>query len=248
MSTTIFNPTNIIYYVLFQRKYFLVDCTIQAIQNGWCYTGCEACTKKIEAGLPEYDCCKSRQTKTSQRYRIQLEVYDETGGADLVLLDKLSESLLGTTAQTLYQQNGNDSSTPPQMISKLASKTIKVQVQVNEYNMKTGRNEFTVTKIIEPPTDKKTTAKVSKKNPTTSEKKSLTYATILQEPEPVSQKTTTNLQDQINDATVPITTLMTNETINNELSDDNVPIASLKKKGKKRKLRKRKHQVSDEDT
>ncbi|CAN1320758.1 hypothetical protein LINPERPRIM_LOCUS31822, partial [Linum perenne] len=29
-----------------KHKFFLVDCTIKGIRNGWCYTGCQACAKK----------------------------------------------------------------------------------------------------------------------------------------------------------------------------------------------------------
>ncbi|CAN0904174.1 hypothetical protein LINGRAHAP2_LOCUS22940, partial [Linum grandiflorum] len=142
---------------------YLVESTIQAIKNGWCYTGCETCPKKIEPGLPYYYGCKSQRTETNQRFRIQLEVYDETGGVEMVILDRLSETMLGTTAQSLHQQNGNDSNTLPQIITTLLGKNFKAQVQVNDYNIRTGRNEYTVTKIVDGPNEKQTHTKVLKK-------------------------------------------------------------------------------------
>ncbi|CAN0916125.1 hypothetical protein LINGRAHAP2_LOCUS29543, partial [Linum grandiflorum] len=133
-----------------KHKYYLVESTIQAIKNGWCYTGCETCPKKIEPGLPDYYCCKSQRTETNQRFRIQLEVYDETGGAEMVLLDRLSETMLGTTAQSLHQQNGNDISTVPQIITTLLGKNFKAQVQEDgPGSPKTSQEGNTSTTIIE---------------------------------------------------------------------------------------------------
>ncbi|CAN0881353.1 hypothetical protein LINGRAHAP2_LOCUS14191, partial [Linum grandiflorum] len=93
------------------------------------------------------------------RFRIQLEVYDETRGVEMVLLDRFSETMLGTTAQSLHQQNGNDSSTLPQIITTLLGKNFKAQVQVNDYNIRTGRNEYTITKIVDGPKEKQTHTK-----------------------------------------------------------------------------------------
>ncbi|CAN1827835.1 Replication protein A 70 kDa DNA-binding subunit C [Linum perenne] len=134
-----------------QDKYFIVSCRTEALKDGWCYTGCESCSKKVDDKVPDYFCCKIVRTNTTARYRIQLEVFDDTNKSDLVLLDNLGESILGLPAERLYQINGNDRVNPPILITNLVGKEMKVQVQVKAYNIRTGRNEFTITQIIDAP-------------------------------------------------------------------------------------------------
>ncbi|CAN1125820.1 hypothetical protein LINPERHAP2_LOCUS3077, partial [Linum perenne] len=134
-----------------KHKFFLVDCTIKGVRNGWCYMGCQACAKKVVNAVPDYFCCKKARTETSPRYRIQLEVCDDTDESDFVLLDHLAESILGLTAKKLYELNGNETEIPPVLVMNLMDKSMKIQVQVNEYNIRTARNEFTITKILDAP-------------------------------------------------------------------------------------------------
>ncbi|CAN1247553.1 hypothetical protein LINPERPRIM_LOCUS6377 [Linum perenne] len=84
-------------------------------------------------------------------YRIQLEVRDDTDESDFVLLDHLAESILGLTAKKLYELNGNETEIPPVLVMNLMDKSMKIQVQVNEYNIRIARNEFTITKILDAP-------------------------------------------------------------------------------------------------
>ncbi|CAN1185361.1 hypothetical protein LINPERHAP2_LOCUS37497, partial [Linum perenne] len=42
-----------------QNNYYIVECTIKGVKNGWCYFGCSNCPKKVEEGVDEYFCCRS---------------------------------------------------------------------------------------------------------------------------------------------------------------------------------------------
>ncbi|CAN1127847.1 hypothetical protein LINPERPRIM_LOCUS29865 [Linum perenne] len=121
--------------------------------DGVIYFGCSNCPKKVEEGVDEYFCCRSVRTETALRYRVQLQVSDNTAEADLVILDSEGQKWIGETAQTLFEFNGQNSSIPPQKISILVGKELKVQVQVNRYNISNTRNEFTVTKILAGPNE-----------------------------------------------------------------------------------------------
>ncbi|CAN1221179.1 hypothetical protein LINGRAPRIM_LOCUS194 [Linum grandiflorum] len=134
-----------------KHKYFIVKCTIKCIKDGWCYTGCQLCSKKVEDGVPDYICCNILRTETAKRFRIQMEVADGTSEANLVVLDNLGQVLLGTTATSLFELSDSDSRNPPSVLTKMVDTAIEVQVQVNEYNIQTIRHEFTVTKIIASP-------------------------------------------------------------------------------------------------
>ncbi|CAN1820071.1 hypothetical protein LINPERHAP1_LOCUS28956 [Linum perenne] len=92
-----------------------------------------------------------KQSDMTCRYRIQLEVRDATDESEFILLDYLAKSVLGLTAKKLYELNGNDTEIPPVLVMNLEDKAMKVQVQVTDYNIRTARNEFTITKILEAP-------------------------------------------------------------------------------------------------
>ncbi|CAN0871679.1 hypothetical protein LINGRAHAP2_LOCUS9911, partial [Linum grandiflorum] len=143
-----------------KHKYFIVKCTIKCIKDGWCYTGCQLCSKKVEDGVPDYICCNILRTETAKRFRIQMEVADGTSKANLVVLDNLGQVLLGTTATSLFELSDSDSRNPPSVLTKMVDTAIEVQVQVNEYNIQTVRHEFTVTKIIASPSLEKVSESV----------------------------------------------------------------------------------------
>ncbi|CAN0866488.1 hypothetical protein LINGRAHAP2_LOCUS9291 [Linum grandiflorum] len=217
------------------------------------------------------------------RFRIKLEVYDETGGADFVVLDNLAKNLLGTTVETLYHQNGNDSSTPPHMLTKLVNTSFKVQVQVNEDNIKTGRNEFTVTKILNSPTniefafqeENPDGAKITTKSLEDDLGDDIPIACLKRRKkctitkEAKTPRDSHTIYQNNNSATThkASPTTKAKQIMEDDLSDDIAPITILKAKGKrlkklhdvttpteipiktvkKRTLRKRQQQISDDE-
>ncbi|CAN1139976.1 Replication protein A 70 kDa DNA-binding subunit B [Linum perenne] len=216
-----------------KHKFYMLDCTIKAVRNGWCYTGCQTCAKKVADDVPDYFCCKKVRTETSPRYRIQLEVRDDTNESDFVLLDYLAESILGLTAKKLYEINGNDTENPPILIMNLVDKVLKVLVRVTEYNIRTARNEFTITKIvdapkaIQSPTSPEHVAHFDKSPPSSNSPKS-----CVSKLGPTSPKSSTVIEEGCENSKGAA--VKYNDEIEDELSDE-APLATIRKRLKRRK-------------
>ncbi|CAN1298844.1 hypothetical protein LINPERPRIM_LOCUS23971 [Linum perenne] len=99
-----------------KNKYFIVQCTIKAVKNGWCYTGCKVCPLRVEEDVDEYHCsnCKVDRKESAARCRVQLQVVDSTDEtADFVILDTIGEAFFSTEANTLFHSSGANKSIPP---------------------------------------------------------------------------------------------------------------------------------------
>ncbi|CAN1304832.1 hypothetical protein LINPERPRIM_LOCUS26325 [Linum perenne] len=103
-------------HVHVQNKYFIVQCTIKAVKNGWCYTGCKVCPLRVEEDVDEYHCsnCKVDRKESAARFRVQLQVVDSTDEtADFVILDTIGEAFFSIEANTLFHSSGANKSIPP---------------------------------------------------------------------------------------------------------------------------------------
>ncbi|CAN1143065.1 hypothetical protein LINPERHAP2_LOCUS13405, partial [Linum perenne] len=99
-----------------RNKYFIVQCTIKAVKNGWCYTGCKVCPLRVEEDVDEYHCsnCKVDRKESAARFRVQLQVVDSTDEtADFVILDTIGEAFFSIEANTLFHSSGANKSIPP---------------------------------------------------------------------------------------------------------------------------------------
>ncbi|CAN1182207.1 hypothetical protein LINPERPRIM_LOCUS40725 [Linum perenne] len=145
--------------------------------------------------------------------------------------------MLGMPAIKLYEIVGEDRENPPILIANLIGKEIKVQVQVNAYNIKTARTEFTITNIIVAPIailssaspEHVTTLGESPKSPKSCV--SALHSATLQ-----SSKQAENCKDKFKVAAIQF-----NEDDQDELSDD-VPLATIRKR-----LKRRRYQISDDE-
>ncbi|CAN1821271.1 hypothetical protein LINPERHAP1_LOCUS29434, partial [Linum perenne] len=70
--------------------------------------------------------------------------------ANLIILDTVSETFLGKDAKTVYRESELDTCLPPSIIAKLIGQDIKVQLQLNYYNIKNTIHVFTITKFLIP--------------------------------------------------------------------------------------------------
>ncbi|CAN1164079.1 hypothetical protein LINPERHAP2_LOCUS25379 [Linum perenne] len=174
------------------------------------------------------------------RYRIQLEVRDATDESEFILLDYLAKSVLGLTAKKLYELNGNDTEIPPVLVMNLEDKAMKVQVQVTDYNIRTARNEFTITKILEAPrATQSPTSPEHVKNLGESPPSSHLPKSCVSKLGTTSPKSSTIIKKP--DKKFKGAAVTYNAEMEDELSDD-APLATIRKK-----LKKRKCDISDDE-
>ncbi|XP_050289755.1 uncharacterized protein LOC126727899 [Quercus robur] len=86
-------------------------------------------------------------------YRIQVQVQDETGSTTFILFDKGAEKIISKTAKELAEIHEEmlklDENTLPKEIQKIIGNEYLFQLHLDEYNLKYGKENFTVSKILE---------------------------------------------------------------------------------------------------
>ncbi|RYR23893.1 hypothetical protein Ahy_B02g057383 [Arachis hypogaea] len=160
-----------------QEKIFTILATINGIDDkfGWNYVECEKCHKKAYKKGDNYICGTCNQTPQypTIRFRIQLKVSDQSATATFVLFDGEAKKLLGTTASNLITlQKSNDLETLPQL-KNLCNLTLIFEVKLNEFNLKEGSQQYTVTKTFVP------TKNTEQQHPLQQIKQELTSPTLI---------------------------------------------------------------------
>ncbi|CAN1136499.1 hypothetical protein LINPERPRIM_LOCUS21132 [Linum perenne] len=86
-------------------KVFMVQCIVTGVNYGWSYNGCanDMCLRKIEDVMENYVCgfYDHKMLKTVARYRVSMNVFDSTGTAEFILLDKEGVKYYGIKAEDL---------------------------------------------------------------------------------------------------------------------------------------------------
>ncbi|RYR58006.1 hypothetical protein Ahy_A05g023668 [Arachis hypogaea] len=138
----------------YQKKIFTILATINGIDDkfGWNYVECEKYHKKAYKKGDNYICGTCNQTPQypTIRFRIQLKVSDQSTTATFVLFDGEAKKLLDTiTSNLITIQKSNDLEVPPQL-KNLCNLTLIFEVKLNEFNLKEGSQQYTVTKTFVP--------------------------------------------------------------------------------------------------
>ncbi|GMY08050.1 replication protein A 70 kDa DNA-binding subunit A-like [Fagus crenata] len=87
-------------------------------------------------------------------YRIQTEVEDATGSTTFILFDNEVEKIIPKTAKELAEMQDEE-------LEKIIGKEYIFQLHLDEYNLKYGRENYTVSRIFDPD--------ISEKNSTSNE-------------------------------------------------------------------------------
>ncbi|XP_050217705.1 replication factor A protein 1-like [Mercurialis annua] len=137
-----------------QEHQYTVMATIDAINStfGWHYTSCNSCNKKlaIEDGSQICNTCNKACAYPISRYKIHLQVSDITGTTSFVLFDKEAEHLLHVNATLLMQKQGFGNFEVPNLINNLCGKKFIFKIKVNDYNLKQGLENYSISKIFNP--------------------------------------------------------------------------------------------------
>ncbi|KAM4072482.1 hypothetical protein ACB094_11G141100 [Castanea mollissima] len=140
-------------------KDLLVTCNAKIIninnKYGWYYVACLICKTKVKQVKGALWCerCKNQPKFAVPSYRIQVQVQDETGSTTFILFNKGAERIISKTAKELAEMQEEilklDGNTIPKEIEKIVGNEYLFQLHLDEYNLKYGKENYTVSKILD---------------------------------------------------------------------------------------------------
>ncbi|CAI0423599.1 unnamed protein product [Linum tenue] len=87
-------------------KLFAIEGKVIQVRPNWCYMGCAVCPRKVEEDLEEYFCghCKTTSSIAKAKFRVKLQVQDDTGEADFAILEHEAEYYVASVDHDPLQQ------------------------------------------------------------------------------------------------------------------------------------------------
>ncbi|KAL3648628.1 hypothetical protein CASFOL_005031 [Castilleja foliolosa] len=141
-------------YLIDQPINFWVCAMIGNVIGDWSYLACPKCSKKLEPCGSENicdSCYKSFKTGT-HRYKVQLEVSDQTANVYILLWDREAEKLIGRPCQELREEYVNSDNTDlPSDLYKLVDQTVLFKIKVEKKNLHKDNAVFPVTRLVTDP-------------------------------------------------------------------------------------------------
>ncbi|KAL3623237.1 hypothetical protein CASFOL_032053 [Castilleja foliolosa] len=150
------NPIETI-FIVDEPVNFWVCAIVGSIIGDWSYLACTKCNKKLDRVGLEYICdvCH-KTTKTGvYKYKLQLEVLDQTGNVSLLCWDRESEKLIGRPCQELREEyveilKANKTELPVSLL-KLVDQTVLFKVKVETKQLHKDNAVFMVTRLVTDP-------------------------------------------------------------------------------------------------
>ncbi|KAJ9561675.1 hypothetical protein OSB04_006835 [Centaurea solstitialis] len=116
------------------------------------YMGCKACCRKVTPVDGIYTCrppCNLESKNALTLYKIHLRVRDETGTISCVVLQKVAERLVDSSALKLLNKSDPNSNEFPSEITALCGQKFVFRLSLSEYNINHGSDAFIVNKVFE---------------------------------------------------------------------------------------------------
>ncbi|XP_021980190.1 uncharacterized protein LOC110876324 [Helianthus annuus] len=160
--------------VFLQEMSCVVVATIKIVQEeyGWFYAACRKCFKKV-MGKSEYlqnvenvsddilrlpatslVCikCHTECTSITTKFKVQVQMQDESGSISFVMFDRDVQKLLGLAASDIRERQvkANDTGFPHE-IFRLVDKKAAFKIDVSEFNHKNDYRVYTVQKTCDDP-------------------------------------------------------------------------------------------------
>ncbi|KAL3625941.1 hypothetical protein CASFOL_030470 [Castilleja foliolosa] len=133
---------------------FWVCAMIGSIVGDWSYLTCPKCNKKMEPVGKVYICdgCYKSHKTGIHRYKLHLDVVDQTANVTILIWDREAEKLIGRPCQELrekYIENlKSDKTDLPTDLNKLVDQTILFKVKVERKNFHKENAFFQVTRLV----------------------------------------------------------------------------------------------------
>ncbi|KAK2397669.1 hypothetical protein QL285_059222 [Trifolium repens] len=114
---------------------------------GWFYQACTKCASRIDFMGGQLYCGKCKMPRTAvPKFRVHLQVIDDTGSITFVMFDRVVFQILGRTAQDLLDGMNNEH-TYPQELNVFVNKRILFKVEVTDANLYRNWRGYTVKKL-----------------------------------------------------------------------------------------------------
>ncbi|XP_047336538.1 uncharacterized protein LOC124940069 [Impatiens glandulifera] len=86
----------------------------------------------------------------AEKYKLEIEVGDESGAALFVLFDRVVNKLVNLTVSDLLQLHPSCDKDLPLPLSSMSSRKLVFQVKITDYNLKKKSHNFTIIKVFDP--------------------------------------------------------------------------------------------------
>ncbi|CAL1387632.1 unnamed protein product [Linum trigynum] len=132
---------------------FAVEGQVIQVRSNWFYMGCVGCPRKVEEDLDEYFCghCNTTSKTAAAKYRVKLQLQDDSGDADFAILEREGLRFFGVMADVLFQGNQRNKEPIPRQIEQVVSMKLKVHVKLTQFNFINPQAEYTVACIEHDP-------------------------------------------------------------------------------------------------
>ncbi|KAF8093646.1 hypothetical protein N665_0381s0006 [Sinapis alba] len=143
-----------------------IECTIEAIDTDWAwfYFGCNRHNKRVnkipkvdyekmsKIDKPMFRCevCNANVTNVSPKFKLHLVVKDDTDSCNLMLLGSVAKSIIGISADDLWDGSYGDIEDPeilPEPIRALVGKSFCFGLSICSDNVTNGSSTFLVLEV-----------------------------------------------------------------------------------------------------
>ncbi|CAL1368075.1 unnamed protein product [Linum trigynum] len=134
-------------------KLFAIEGKVIQVRPNWCYMGCVVCPRKVEEDLEEYFCghCKTTSSIAKAKFRVKIQVQDDTGEADFAILEHEGVRFFGVMADELFQSNQRQKEPIPLHIQQVLNMILKLHVRLTQFNFENPQAEYSVATVDHDP-------------------------------------------------------------------------------------------------
>ncbi|KAM7466024.1 hypothetical protein LguiB_013586 [Lonicera macranthoides] len=120
-------------------------------EAGWFYNSCRLCGKKVKENGSTFWCskCNNDEQFPKPRYKLHVQVKDESASTTFVIFDKEAEKILKVPVTQLYKGKNilESISSIPDGVTQIIGNTYEFQLKLNQFNLVKGLENYTVTTI-----------------------------------------------------------------------------------------------------
>ncbi|KAG2284812.1 hypothetical protein Bca52824_056032 [Brassica carinata] len=139
-----------------------IICSIESVDTdwGWFYFGCCGCNKRItrirrnelaQNEKPLWYCekCHSNVTKVEPKYKLHLNVKDDSGSCKFMMLDTIASAIVGCEAVQIWDGSYDEANPEviPMPLESLVGKSFSFGISITSGNLDSGSNTFYVSEV-----------------------------------------------------------------------------------------------------
>ncbi|KAL0706657.1 hypothetical protein Bca4012_073083 [Brassica carinata] len=152
----------IFFFCVLQVQSCKIICSIESVDTdwGWFYFGCCGCNKRVsrirrnelaQNEKPLWYCekCHSNVTKVEPKYKLHLNVKDDSGSCKLMMLDTITSAIVGCEAVQIWDGSYDEANPEviPMPLESLVGKSFSFGISITSGNLDNGSNTFYVSEV-----------------------------------------------------------------------------------------------------